>query len=352
MFLGDLLKKENNNLDLFRLIAAFMVIYAHAYTLFPTPEKHPPLLAITSFEDLGGLAVKIFFFLSGLLVTNSLLINKNIIAFIISRFFRIYPALVALLIITTFIIGPILSSCSLYEYYTSPLTHIYFLNNLILQTAYFLPNVFTHNLYPLFNVSLWTLPFEASCYIILGIVFLLGGFRFKGVAIVIFTSLIIDTIYHNQLIITWYANKSHIVTLLAPTFSFGCLLAVYKNYIKINVWIVLISFLLFFIFRHSTYIIYFFYLCIFLSILYISSLKFIVKIKFSADISYGVYLWAFPIQQIIISKLPQYGLLFNQIISMIIASILGLLSWYCIEKKSISIGKSINKKLQLIKPIR
>ncbi|EHD13842.1 hypothetical protein CIN_12010 [Commensalibacter intestini A911] len=352
MLLNDLLKKENNNLDLFRLIAAFMVIYAHAYPLLPTPGKQDPLLTITWFEDIGGLAVKIFFFLSGLLVTNSLLIKKNIITFIISRLFRIYPALITLLIITTFIIGPLFSSLSFYDYYTSPLTHIYFFNNLILKTAYFLPGVFVHNPYPLFNGSLWTLPFEATCYILLSVFFLLGGFRFKGMIILIFIILVIDTIYNNHLVITWYANGNHRETLLAPSFSFGCLLAVYKHYIKINLWIVLASFSLFVIFGHSAYNFYFFYLCVFISILYISSLKFIIKVKFSADISYGVYLWAFPIQQIIILEFPQYNLLFNQIISMIIASIAGLLSWYCIEKNSICLGKYINKKLQLTKTIR
>lgn len=66
-----------------------------------------------------------------------------------------------------------------------------------------------------------------------------------------------------------------------------------------------------------------------------------IKLKPSHDISYGIYLWGFPVQQMLVFSIGNHGVLLNQILSMILASILGYLSWILIEKKSMAFGKSI-----------
>ncbi len=107
MLLSNVLRKENNNLDIFRVVAAAMVIYGHAYAIVPAEGKQDFIGALLGFDYSGSLAVKIFFFLSGLVVTNSLIEKKDLPQFVISRFFRIWPGLVAVLAAWAFVFGPV-----------------------------------------------------------------------------------------------------------------------------------------------------------------------------------------------------------------------------------------------------
>ena len=83
---------HNNNFNLIRMIAALMVLYSHSYALIGIRE--PTLFDIV----IGTLAIHSFFFISGYLITQSLLKN-NIFDYFIRRFLRIYPGLIAMLLI-------------------------------------------------------------------------------------------------------------------------------------------------------------------------------------------------------------------------------------------------------------
>ncbi|EBO0298771.1 acyltransferase, partial [Salmonella enterica] len=78
MLLSSYLKRDNNNLDLVRIIAACMVIYGHAYAISPQVGKDDIIHQLIGFDYSGSLAVKIFFFVSGLVVTNSFFSKRNI----------------------------------------------------------------------------------------------------------------------------------------------------------------------------------------------------------------------------------------------------------------------------------
>jgi hypothetical protein len=78
-----------------------------------------------------------------------------------------------------------------------------------------------------------------------------------------------------------------------------------------------------------------FYLCCFYSCLYLASCKTVVeKLRIPADPSYGVYIYGFMIQQCLGHLFPEQGVLFNQVTAAFIALIVGVLSWYYIEKPS------------------
>ena len=62
MKLSELLKKENNNLDVFRLVAACMVIYGHAYAVVPQAGHVDVVARLLGHDYSGSLAVKIFSF--------------------------------------------------------------------------------------------------------------------------------------------------------------------------------------------------------------------------------------------------------------------------------------------------
>lgn len=338
MKLQDLLKKENNNLDIFRIIAACMVIWGHAYAITPETGVIDFIGRTLGFDYSGSLAVKLFFFLSGLVVTNSLLAKGSALQFAIARFFRIWPALFATLLLTAFIVGPIFSDYGLNEYFRSSIPYRYVWENLLLHTSYKLPGVYTGNTYrDVINGSLWTIPYEVAAYLILLTLFLLRTFQSKILPSLVFALILLDPLLGNRFLFTWLP-QNHEIDLLAPCFAFGSLLAIYKDKIGIDTRMLAGALLLAFLFKNHTFNFYFFYLALFIFVLYISHLKWIVHIKFTTDISYGIYLWGFPVQQTLSHLLPSQSVMFNQLSAIGISILIGFLSWHLIEKKCIALG--------------
>jgi len=110
--LGQILKRDSNNLDFLRLTAACAVIYGHSFSLLPAGGGGDLVFKITGFYA-ADIAVKTFFFLSGLLIANSLIEGRSLVRYFITRIARIWPGLIFVLVITTLVIGPIMSILSL-----------------------------------------------------------------------------------------------------------------------------------------------------------------------------------------------------------------------------------------------
>lgn len=112
-----IISRNGNNLDLIRLVAALSVIFYHSFALNPQWNMTDPIKDTFGYVTTGGLAVKVFFFISGLLVTNSLLTRGSIYHFIASRIFRIFPGLLFVLLVSSVIIGPITTTLPLKSYF-------------------------------------------------------------------------------------------------------------------------------------------------------------------------------------------------------------------------------------------
>lgn len=337
MILATLLRRDRNNLDLFRLIAACMVIVAHAYPLSGVAQGDW-VLKLLEHDNAGSLAVKLFFFLSGAVVTTSLLTKGDPLRFILARIFRIWPAMAAAILLCALVLGPLASTLPLLEYSSDPLSYRYVFQNLTLSTTYPLPGVFEQNAYPaVVNGSLWTIPFEVAAYAILLGTFLLGLFRWKLIPLLVFPLFLIDPLLDTPLLFTWLPDNHH-VTMLAPCFAFGALLATYRDKIAINVPLIIGAWVLYVLGRSTTVDFYFFYFALFLTVLYLSALPIAVRAKPPVDISFGVYLWAFPVQQLIANHYLDQGIHFNQIAALLICLPLGLLSWKLVEAPGIALG--------------
>ena len=101
--------------------------------------------------------------------------DSNPVRYMTKRVFRIFPALIAFTLVAAYVIGPILSTFTINEYFQSPLVRNY-LRNILLFPAYSLPGVFETNPYPnAVNGSLWTLPIEFAMYILVPIILILAG---------------------------------------------------------------------------------------------------------------------------------------------------------------------------------
>lgn len=97
--------------------------------------------------------------------------------------------------------------------------------------------------------------------------------------------------------------------------------------------------LLFWLFRSSSYAFYFLYAALFASMLYLAGQPWLVRLRLRSDVSYGVYLWGFPVQQTLQYLWPDQGLRFNQSVSLLLALVLGYASWHLVEKHGIALGQ-------------
>jgi peptidoglycan/LPS O-acetylase OafA/YrhL len=346
MYLNEVLKREGNNFDIFRLAAALAVIVGHAYAIAPQPPLQDGVLGILHFDYSGSLAVKFFFFLSGLLVTNSIISRPNPFHFLTKRAFRIFPGLLVCLLISVFIIGPLFTKLTLSEYFTNSDTWRYLYKNIFLMDMIWrLPGVFTESPYGL-NGSLWTLPHEVLCYIYLAVFFGLALLQNKIVSNIFFISVIIAAFVLPQFLPHFFYQNPE-ARLLPGCFAMGALIANNKSIILVNLQGAALLWVLMFLLKSSAAYQFLFYVAFFYSILYISSLPFVVqKLKLPFDASYGVYIYGFMIQQCIHALFPGLGVHGNQIVSAGIAVGMGILSWYFVEKRFIELGHKIfNKNL-------
>lgn len=160
---------RKNNFDFIRMVAALCVLFSHQHAL--TGLREPSVLNVHS---LGGFSVLMFFSISGFLVAQSWEADPNLWRFSVKRFLRIWPGFAVVIILAAVVLGPLVSSMSLREYYAHPLFKDYF-SNLHFTLRDGLPLQFTGSAIPTaINGALWTIPLELKCYVALGFLGLIG----------------------------------------------------------------------------------------------------------------------------------------------------------------------------------
>lgn len=155
-----------NRFDLLRLAAALAVFAAHGDFLY---RLHLPVPFPG--HSLGSLAVYVFFFVSGYLVCQSWEREPLWRAFWLKRAMRIFPGLVVAVTFVVFVIGWAMTTLPSADYLRSPLTWLNLTNNAVaLATVQTLPGVFEGNPFArAVNGSLWTIRYELLMYLILAL---------------------------------------------------------------------------------------------------------------------------------------------------------------------------------------
>lgn len=161
---------RDNNFNLVRFLAAGLVLVSHSWPLTATPGE--PLERFAGFS-FGHLGVDVFFVVSGFLVTGSLLARDTLASFTRARALRIFPALVANAFGTALVIGPLVTALPVARYFAEWDTWRYALQNSVtwpLGVRWWLPGVFLGNPGgPAVNGALWSLPWELTMYVMLGV---------------------------------------------------------------------------------------------------------------------------------------------------------------------------------------
>ncbi|MDE6624944.1 MAG: acyltransferase [Lachnospiraceae bacterium] len=296
MNLSECAETRENNLNVIRFIAAVLVIYCHSFPL--TANGSDYLGRITGGQiDCGGLAVSLFFFYGGFLICKSMFRLQTAKCFFKARLTRIIPPLALVTCVLTFIVGPLFTTYSATKYFSDGNTYKYLLNS-VFVLVHELPGVFSSNSYgATVNGSLWTLPVEFLCYIMCYVLYRFQMLRKKRLKWIAILAVLLYAIAHNILggVLIGAALKP------AMLFFVGICCYVYREYIPINhtyalvagigciagAWLGIFNVIIFVCF---TYVLLW--------------TAFGMKHKWSTfgtkfELSYGIYLVGFPIQQIL-----------------------------------------------------
>jgi peptidoglycan/LPS O-acetylase OafA/YrhL len=344
MKLSAALDRANNNFELYRLAAALMVIWGHAYALVPNPQGEDLIARVTGYTYSGSVAVKLFFFLSGLLVANSLLNGASFTSFAVSRFARIWPGLVVSLAVVTWVIGPLVSSLTAFRYLANPETLSKFLHNLLsgpLENSFQqdLPGVFNEFVHWESQGTLWTVPFELMCYATLAALwFLIPVARKKYFSLVVTLMLFLSAIFPVLGVL-----PEGEIALSICFFALGVTAVHLKDNIVLDFRTVIALATLAFVLRDSLVREVMFDMAFVTAAMWISTRPFARNIRLAGDYSYGVYLYGWPIQQLLVFLHFSTSTLVNQIATMSISVLMGAISWHLVEKPAMSLFKKVSR---------
>jgi len=348
--LESLLARRTNNFDFIRLMAALAVLVSHSFAL--TGQIEPSLdTGIT----LGTLGVFVFFTISGLLVAKSWDAHPRLAAFSGKRFLRIFPAFAAVIIFTTLIVGPLGSSLPAKAYFKSPQT-LHYLNGIsVFNIQDSLPGVFTHNPLVSINGSLWTIPFEIIAYGLLAILALAGLMRKdrRHWILVILAALIGLSLYTRDR--AWLESYSlppfntdlQAFMRLMPFFFAGMALYVYREKVRVRVEIALVLLLILAatIPTKGTFLATMLVIPYVILALAFIETKHVSKLHHKiGDLSYGIYLFSFPLQQSIVQLSDNtISPLRLALYALPVILFFAYLSWHLIEKPSLSFKYRFSK---------
>ena len=323
---------RSTGFDYLRLGLACAVLFWHSFRVTDVSIGYDGW-----WGPLVRLILPMFFALSGFLVAGSLMRVHSIHQFLVLRVLRIMPALWVVVAVSVLVIGPAFTTLPLADYFAHPLTRDY-VWNIVARTRYVLPGVFQSNPVDVVNASLWTIKYELDAYILIVLLWLVGAIRRPRLLLplVLVGQLLVPAI---DLLGSTPVREVGPVSgyTLIIAFTFGTVLFVCRDAVPLrNRWGILSGVLaLALLSTHATG--YFAgpaaaYFTVWLGLK--NPRRTIIVDR--ADISYGIYLWAYPVQQMVVQMLPGARVWWaNAAISLAITAAIAALSWHFIEKPAL-----------------
>ena len=330
--------RAGNSYDFVRFCAASAVLFSHHFYLAGFPEPLVPGYG----EDFGELGVQIFFSLSGFLICLSLQRSRNWVRFAAARILRIFPNLLFVLVLTSAV------TFAWYRNGANIGSHVEYVSGNLLMffngVTQVITGVFTDTVRPETNDPLWTLPYELWLYVLLAAIFLVRG-PLTGVVVILVALLFsifwgaverlddirLGPLESDELFrlgsfflsgatlgVLWPRIKQHATAIgvagLAGTFAF-------RNLLPIDTILVSLS--------------------LAAAVVGLGNGRAMAWFSKGGDASYGVYLFAFPVQQfallLIGSFWPSMGVAFAVTVA------LGYATWHAFEKRAMAYARRLGK---------
>lgn len=347
--LGEAFDPRANSLGFLRFVLALFVLITHSFPLGGFHGGRDPMWGWTrDQESLGGFAVGGFFVISGFLITRSLASTPSLRNFLWRRCLRILPGFWVCLLVTAFVFGPVAwvmehdgidgylgAAPTAFEYVRSNFwvsIHQYQIAGLLSDTPYGRSGALA------FDGSLWTLIYEIKCYLglaALGALGLVHGCRQFVVALLASVWLVqlANRVSPGSSGRALSVFQDPQVAILSMAFLLGAVLYLYRDSIPMtaagaaaaaSVLVASIWLHWYPVFGPLALGYLWFWLAVRLPLRHFSD---------RADVSYGLYIYAFPVQQMVaLAGWNRFGFVPYVLICVAITLVLATASWFLVEK--------------------
>ena len=358
--IGAAFSPRHNSLNFLRLVLAVAVVFSHSITLGTYGSE-----VILGKTTLGTIAVYGFFGLSGFLIAGSASHN-GVGRYLWQRFLRIFPGFWICLVVTAFVFGSIAwwhqnpvraRACGLHCYVTQPAGPIgYVIHNFLLVgnqptiSGTLPPGIFRN----VWNGSLWTLFFEFLCYLMLAALSVAGLLRHRAVVAVLalgtyVASIVVTSVPNLAADFSpshhWYVMQ---MFTFVPLFLTGSLVFLYRERIPDSGLVAIVStglFLLGFVLPLGAGVPVFTFTSMGLtSVFLVYPLLWLgIHLPFSRvgarnDYSYGIYVYAFPIQQLLVLwGVSRWGYWPYTLVTLLVLGPVAAASWWAVEKHALKL---------------
>lgn len=334
-----------NSFDSIRLIAATAVIVSHSFALTFGNEDFEPLAVLTQNQStIGVTSVAIFFVVSGLLISLSFDRTPTVMRFIRNRALRLVPGLWICIILTVLLFGPFFTVVPLGRYFTSSDT-LGFLGNLFfLPAGHGMAGMFPDNPHSdAVNGSLWTLKYEVACYVIGGLLLATRKLRIPLVAASWIAALICARLIGEPKLQSGIMYHIAQMAYLFRFYGAGMLIYLFRERIPLSSFAGLCALGVLSASTQTPYFNEVLAICGAYAILVLAfnGPEWFRKIASKGDISYGVYIYAFPVQQALVPLCLKtaHPWLTNIAFAIPITYALAALSWKLVEKPALNFKK-------------
>jgi peptidoglycan/LPS O-acetylase OafA/YrhL len=339
---------RENNLDFVRLGLAILVVFSHSFPLGGGDERLEPMMKLSHGQTtLGTIAVDLFFVISGFLITNSFLRSNSVWSYLKKRVARIYPGFVVCMLFCALVVVPL--SGAHFAQKTLAMRGLSFGGRTLFLQLPSTVGAFRGNSNTSIDGSVWSISYEFYCYLGVALLGLCGSLRRRRTVALLFLSSLIFLAGFLFLAISpahvhsYFWQRTALRFPLVPIYLAGMVFFLYREQIPHRNWLAAVAasllgiscflpgswFLIFPI--AGTYLVFWFG--------FHPSIRLRKASRFG-DFSYGAYLYAFPIQQLIVQKC---GHLLNPELLFLIATpaalMAGVLSWYGVERWFLSPGR-------------
>jgi peptidoglycan/LPS O-acetylase OafA/YrhL len=343
------LRGGRNSFDPVRLALATMVVLEHSFFLIDNRVERDPLNVLTKGQtNLGALAVAMFFSISGFLVTMSAMRSHSIPDYLFRRFARIAPGFWVASLVGLAIVGP-LAARNVSNFFADQNWKALIFQALALCQANPGATLETNPLH-LVHGTLWSIKFEFDCYLIIAALALLLTSRwvpyvYAGLAAILGLLIVFATrlpvVDHGALYLLM-SSPSGWPTLF-PFFFVGSAFYMFRHRIKKSTGLAIIcavAISISFFAGWAWWVLLFCgtYLCLFIALSMTSAVRIFDA---RVDLSYGVYLYGWPVQQLVlhyfgigIGPWPLFAL------SMLLSLPVAYLSWRFVEKPALKLAGS------------
>lgn len=340
------LDSRDNSIAALRVLLAALVVFSHSYDVGGF-GLDPLVIFSHGHQSFGSLAVAGFFALSGFLITQSYCRSRSVWRYLWHRVLRIFPAFWMCLLVTAFLFAPLISLLEhgnlagyLHAGADSPSRYVA-ANALLDMKQYGIAGLLTRTPYPgAFDGPLWSLHNEFLCYLAVAALGILGIITRRHAILVGLTLCVsVASLFPGivpaapplALLILVFGRGASLDPILY--FFVGSLYFLFRDKIVLHWGLFLLATLLIFMSLSTGWGAVVLPLAMPYALLWLAFRLPMARFGRHDDISYGVYIYAFPVQQLLATiGLHRHGQLLYLGLTFALTIPLATLSWHLVEQ--------------------